>query len=723
VIQAADKTDGRFDTFFLIRGATGVAVAVAFAIVGLYARQGYVEMLTRGEQRATLLASALDSYTTRVIAQAEVAMREAVYVKRVTNSAPNAVAGFYDIQKQRMPFIKAVYIVGEGLKEQGGADPGVLPYLLAWNAQVTSGNLIAPAADNLMVGGVILMAGNNGAFLPLRLVMPASKNFSERVVLGAIGADFLAGLHADADYTPDVLSVVVGADGRIIARWPLLPGAVGRDVNMAPLYAPALKRNNDGISYGPSVADGVQRTMANRRLDNWPILVFAGFERATMVDEWRARLARDLAIAASLLVFIFVLARIAWLRAASELDAERRLRDSEDEYRTALATLTQGVVTQAADGRIIAWNPSALAILGLSADQLNGRTSFDPRWRAVDEHGNSLPGEQHPAIRAIATGLAQRNVVMGIDVAEERRRWIEVNSVPLVNDGRVTRVVTSFEDITTNRARANELNVLNTELEARVLQRTEALEASRAGMQQLLQSLEQRALAQQRLIYILSHDLREPLNGITNFIQILTTTEAPNFTGASARHFEFISQSAKRMRALLDDLLRFVRLEDGELARREIDFDELMRDIESDLHTAIERTHARLRWQSGMKLMGDVSLIRILMQNLVSNAAKFVSSEREPIVDISTQELEDEWIIQVQDNGIGIALEDQARVFDLFKRLNQRSKYEGTGLGLAITRRVVELHGGSIGVSSTPGIGTCFTVVLPKNPDLSKRMF
>ncbi len=126
-----------------------------------------------------------------------------------------------------------------------------------------------------------------------------------------------------------------------------------------------------------------------------------------------------------------------------------------DPGRTFAATLLEqmpiGIVVQGLDGAILAFNTSATRILRLSADQLRGRTSFDPSWRSVHEDGSPFPGDTHPAIRSLSSGERERDV-MGVRVAEEEPTWIDIDALPVCSPaGDVVGVVSLFADITATR--------------------------------------------------------------------------------------------------------------------------------------------------------------------------------------------------------------------------------------------------------------------------------
>jgi len=140
--------------------------------------------------------------------------------------------------------------------------------------------------------------------------------------------------------------------------------------------------------------------------------------------------------------------------------AERALRQSEEKFRTLFETMAQGVVYHDSTGKIVSANPAAQKMLGLTLDQILGRTSIDPRWRAIHEDGSDFPGETHPAMVALRTGKEVRNVVMGVfNPEEEGCRWININAIPQFRPGETKpyQVYATFDDIS-GQKRAKELS-------------------------------------------------------------------------------------------------------------------------------------------------------------------------------------------------------------------------------------------------------------------------
>jgi diguanylate cyclase (GGDEF)-like protein/PAS domain S-box-containing protein len=153
---------------------------------------------------------------------------------------------------------------------------------------------------------------------------------------------------------------------------------------------------------------------------------------------------------------------VVWTGLLTDVSAKKavddRLAASESTYRTLFETVPQGVVYQDAGGRITSANPAAIRILGLTLDQMQGRTSIDPRWRSVREDGTDFPGEEHPSMVALRTGEPVRNVVMGVRRPDDTYVWILINAIPLHGeDGALEQVYASFEDITQRVALEQEL--------------------------------------------------------------------------------------------------------------------------------------------------------------------------------------------------------------------------------------------------------------------------
>jgi signal transduction histidine kinase len=242
----------------------------------------------------------------------------------------------------------------------------------------------------------------------------------------------------------------------------------------------------------------------------------------------------------------------------------------------------------------------------------------------------------------------------------------------------------------------------------------QALKDIEASLQQANLLLEERFLAQQRFIHILSHDLREPINTIVNFAGLLKERHALLLPSQAQRWLDFVNAGGCRMRGLLDDLLALMRLERSTPEFTDVPLDDVLQEVLDDLQSARAIAQARIEHRALPSVRGERSLLRVLLQNLIANALKFSRAGFPLEVRVFAQESVDAWCLCVQDNGIGIPQAKRDTIFELFQRLHPRSAFEGNGMGLAICRRIAQMHGGDIQVESTLGAGSVFRVTVPR---------
>lgn len=240
------------------------------------------------------------------------------------------------------------------------------------------------------------------------------------------------------------------------------------------------------------------------------------------------------------------------------------------------------------------------------------------------------------------------------------------------------------------------------------------LEASRRELESTADALRASNRSLEQFVRIASHDMREPLNTITQFCGLIEQQHAGALPPDAALYFTQVKTGAARMRQMMDAMLQFVRLDQGPAHEpEEVDLDLVMADVRASLGARLAERHATLEVQPLGHVRGHGMLLAVLLQNLVANAIKFVPPERTPAVRVGAARDAAGLRLTVADNGIGI---EAARIAELgtpFRRLHARRKYEGTGLGLAICKRIAEQHGGRIEIESVPGEGSRFSVVLP----------
>lgn len=246
---------------------------------------------------------------------------------------------------------------------------------------------------------------------------------------------------------------------------------------------------------------------------------------------------------------------------------------------------------------------------------------------------------------------------------------------------------------------------------ARLAHRNAALRASNDALARTIQALEASNVELDRYTSVAAHDLREPLRTVRGYLDLLEADHGDDVGEGGRELLGFATEATTRLDRLTSDLLLYARLGSQPPARAPVDLGALLGEVRADLRDAIARTGADVRVGPLPTVTADAPQLRMLFQNLLSNALKF--HDGAPRVRVDAEHRGDAWALIVRDDGIGIDPAYHARIFEPFARLERREAYEGTGIGLAICRRIVERHGGDIAVRSNVGAGTTFTVTLP----------
>jgi light-regulated signal transduction histidine kinase (bacteriophytochrome) len=227
----------------------------------------------------------------------------------------------------------------------------------------------------------------------------------------------------------------------------------------------------------------------------------------------------------------------------------------------------------------------------------------------------------------------------------------------------------------------------------------------------------------ERFTHMASHDLKEPLRNIQVFSQLLKRQYEGKLDANSDLYLKYVTDNAKRMHALLNDLVEYARAEGQAIEYQMIDVDLAIQNVKADLKVAIEESRAEIMSGGLPNITADPRAFNQVLLNLVSNAIKFRDDSRPPKIEITAQDREDEWIFAVKDNGLGIPAAHLKNIFVMFKRLHSADKVPGTGMGLAIAQRNVQSMKGRIWVESVEGKGATFYFTIPKpsNLDLPAR--
>lgn len=209
--------------------------------------------------------------------------------------------------------------------------------------------------------------------------------------------------------------------------------------------------------------------------------------------------------------------------------------------------------------------------------------------------------------------------------------------------------------------------------------------------------------------YATSHDLQEPLNTLITSISIIKEDDSSSLSETSLKLMGYSIQAADRMKDLIQSLSEYLKAGRNRDSKQ-TDLNKLAGEVIEELQGTIQATGAKISIGKLPTTYVNAVDIKRIFQNLISNAIKYRQSDLAPVVSISAEKIKEEksWQFMCTDNGIGISKEGISKVFQIFKQLHSRGKYDGMGIGLSICKKVVEMHGGSIWLESEEGVGSTF---------------
>lgn len=216
--------------------------------------------------------------------------------------------------------------------------------------------------------------------------------------------------------------------------------------------------------------------------------------------------------------------------------------------------------------------------------------------------------------------------------------------------------------------------------------------------------------------HIASHDLRSPLRTVLSYSGLIMNKYGDKIDDEFKGYLKYVQKGAKQMDHLTADLLEFAEINSMNLDIDTFDARSMIQDIVDILEYDIREYNAKIILENlPDKLYGDQQKLQRVFHNLIANSLKFVNTGTKPSIKISCLQKVDNFIFVVKDNGIGIDVSYQKRIFNPFNRLNTQESYQGSGLGLAMSKQIIEQHGGKIWVKSFPGKGSTFFFTIPRN--------
>jgi len=376
-----------------------------------------------------------------------------------------------------------------------------------------------------------------------------------------------------------------------------------------------------------------------------------------------------------------------------ELIISRQLVETERQrYQDLFEFAPDGYVVTDRFGMIQEANRAAAELIGVPQKALPGKPLFV--FFAANDHATFYDLLQQ---------LAQRQGALSWEAFLQRRDRekvpLIVNAAPIREpNGNICGIRWLLRDNTQQKKAEEKMHTLNSELEARVEQRTAELRRSNEQLQQFA--------------YVASHDLQEPLRAVSTYVQILADRYRSRLDSQADEFIHYAVDGASRMQELIRDLLNYSRAQTKEQELTETNCEEVVARVLESLQLSIAESMAAVTVDSLPVVMGDRQQLQQVFQNLLINALKFCGPEP-PQIHIAAQPKEQEWVFSVRDNGIGLDQGHAERIFVIFQRLHTRREYPGTGIGLAICKRIIERHGGRIWVESEPGKGATFYFTLP----------
>lgn len=342
-------------------------------------------------------------------------------------------------------------------------------------------------------------------------------------------------------------------------------------------------------------------------------------------------------------------------------------------------------VTRISDGTFIDVNDSFLRMFEFTREEVIGHTSIELQILSRQERGKLID-------RQLESGGLRQTELLARSKSG-KKVTILFSSRPMELGGEVCHVTTMI-DISERKQAEEKIHKLNEELEVRVHSRT-------AQLEEAIRELES-------FSYSVSHDLRAPLRAVDGFTRILLEDYGTKMDAEGRRICSVITNSARDMGILIDDLLAFSRVGRSLMKTSTIDMTTLVNTVFFEITTDKDRERIEFVVNPLPEFFGDASLMHQVWVNLLSNAVKFSSAKERAVIEVSAETRSDETVYRVRDNGAGFNMQYVDKLFGVFQRLHSVSDFEGTGVGLAIVQRIIVRHKGRIWAEGEVGKGATF---------------
>jgi len=421
------------------------------------------------------------------------------------------------------------------------------------------------------------------------------------------------------------------------------------------------------------------------------------------------------------------------------------LRPSPD-FRAIFETAPSLLLVFSPDLRILAASDAYLRATMTRREDIVGRDVFEVFPENPDDPGTAGENKARSSFeRVIRTRAPDTPGVIKYDIRRpeaegggyEERFWSPVN-VPLLDGrGELAAIIHRVEDVTDfvrlqrleaeERRITTELQQRASSMESEVFQRAAELQEANRRLREANETLRRNEGELGRLSkrlseanreleafsYSVSHDLRAPLRHIHGFADMLRRHSGESLDDRGRELLEVISDAARGMGRLIEDLLSFSRMARAELRWSSVPLEPLVAGVIAELRPDLE--NRTVDWRVGRLpvIPGDPAMLRIVLQNLLANAVKYTRPREQARIEVECEELGGEFVVVVRDNGVGFDMRYVDKLFGVFQRLHRADEFEGTGIGLANVRRIVQRHGGRVWAEAEPGAGATFRFTVP----------
>ena len=364
---------------------------------------------------------------------------------------------------------------------------------------------------------------------------------------------------------------------------------------------------------------------------------------------------------------------------------EQELKSTKDLLNSIIENIPAMIfLKDATEFKFTLFNKAGEKLLGYSRDEMIGKSDYDffPK-----EEADSFIAKDREVLSAKKLLTVEEE---GVQTKYKTKKILHTKKLGLFNkDGEPEYLLGISEDITAKKKMEsatlklnNELKMTNAELES--------------------------------FSYSVSHDLRAPIRHISGFLEILHTNIAESLDDKNKRYFKLIKESTIEMGRLIDDLLTFSRMGRAALNYSQVNLNIIIESIIKNLQPDIIRRKIDWKINPVPKVYADPSLIKVVLDNLFSNAVKYTSKNQNAIIEFGSIESNSlEHIFYLKDNGVGFDANYIDKLFGVFQRLHTADEFEGTGIGLATVKKIISKHGGRVWAESNLNEGATFYFTIP----------